>query len=63
MVMPNKLCLSRKVVCGRKGRRPHPVSGGTVIACRNTWGCRYQMDLTNVPEKDRQPRLQLVASH
>ncbi len=52
-----KLCTTERVPCGRKGREDH-IAGGRVIECKNRWSCRYQMDLTEVPERVRQERLQ-----
>ncbi len=62
MKASGKVCLSTTVICGRKGRS-RCIPGGKVTECRNRWGCRYQVDLTSLPERVFQERLQFVTTN
>lgn len=55
----DKACLAGKVPCGRKGAVRN-LPGCIVTPCRNRWGCRYQVDLTDVPMRDRAIKLRAI---
>lgn len=54
MLVSKKVCLLTHVPCGKRGRpRQEPNSHHVIIPCRNVWGCRFQLDLSHVPQERR----------